>query len=676
MGRVGEEPGIPSDIQAVAEPRTKKASDFLKQMRRRSSPEPMGSVRLPAKRSSEFLKLMRRRSLFGGMKSQETAKEQHRAELSGLEMMALDAPQGTSVPAESGGEVQGCQEEETSPVGTPCNVAEVPSGPQQAGDLAELQEQVGPKVEPQEESQRADTSPVAKTPMEGQLAAQLSPVPTPKSDTKKESSRDPTCNSLALSAPMDRDWCRGSAVGQLVAALDLWTMGTKAQSFKSLTEHQHWVTRSLLDLRAEVGSTGAEDGLGKDGGGTRRAPVGPEGAGETELVEERVSRGEESLMPSGTEEIVVGSDVLKGWQEPPAGLGEARERNNGERNSAVCDPLDLVESEVRRNKEEATDNADTEVETSPEEALVPAEVKLEDDVVKGCLIGDYDPAGDAASPGKVVLAGEEPEAASAACAGEGPASEKAQDSAEDSSPMEIPDPVEEETEEKAENSPRDNQPEPAHGNVWKEQDGHDGELGEDGVQAAPAPEGPSRDGSGEEMNGLEGHGAGPEPQEALGEHPKATKTASFDAARVRTSSQAQAVWEAGNPPDPSSTSKQGEESSPVENPADVQGPSALPAAAQPFPSAGEAQQVRTLQVMWPCEAVPPPSPLHGLPHWVYIVLGHLSSNCWSWLQEPASLQRTVKKTRRFVVDGEEVSVTTARTVGKAGARDEMVRSAR
>lgn len=45
-------------------------------------------------------------------------------------------------------------------------------------------------------------------------------------------------------------------------------------------------------------------------------------------------------------------------------------------------------------------------------------------------------------------------------------------------------------------------------------------------------------------------------------------------------------------------------------------------------------------------------------------------------QEPASLQRTVKKTRRFVVDGEEVSVTTAGTVGKAGARDEMVRSAR
>ncbi|XP_009586099.1 PREDICTED: serine/threonine-protein kinase 10 [Fulmarus glacialis] len=643
--RVGAEPGIPSDIQVVAEPRTKRVSDFLKQMRRRSSPEPTGSMRLPAKRPSEFLKLMRRRSFFGGMKSQETAKEQHGAEPNGLEITVLDAPQGPSVPAEAGGEVQGCQEEETSPLGTPCNVAELPSGPQRAGDLAELQElkaeQVGPKAEPQEESQQANASPVAETPTEGQLAAQPSPVLTPKMDTKKESSRDPTFNSLALPAPTDGDWRRGSAMGQLVAALDLWTMGTKTQSFKSLAEHQHRVTRSLLDLKVEVGSTGAEDGLGKDGDGAGRAPMGPEGAGEpgeTELVEERVPWGDESLMPSVTEEVVVGSDVLKEWQEPPDALGEAGERNNGETNSAMCepiaDPLDLVEQEVGRNEEEATDNAETGVETSPKEALVPAEVKLEEGVVKRCLTGDRKPVGDAASPGGVMLAGEEPEAASVAWAGGRPASEEAQNSAEDSSPVEeILGCLEEETEEKAENSPRENQPGAAHGNGWKGQDGNDGELGEDGVQVAPAPEGPSRDGPGEEMGGLEGHGAVPEPQEALGGHPKATKTVSFDAALVRTSSQARAAWEAGNT-DPSITSKQGEEPSPVENPADVQGPSALPAAAQPFPSAGEAQQ------------------------------------------EPASLQRTVKKTRRFMVDGEEVRVTTARTVGKAGARDEMVRSAR
>uniref|UniRef100_A0A8C8EAT7 non-specific serine/threonine protein kinase n=1 Tax=Otus sunia TaxID=257818 RepID=A0A8C8EAT7_9STRI len=224
---------------------------------------------------------------------------------------------------------------------------------------------------------------------------------------------------------------------------------------------------------------------------------------------------------------------------------------------------------------------------------------------------------------------------------------------EDSSPVEILEPVEE-TEEKAENGPRGNQPGAAHGNGWKGQDGNDGELGENGVQVAPAPEGPSRDAPGEEMGGLEGCGAVPEPQEALGGHPKATKTVRFDAALVRTSSQARAAWEVGNPPDPSITPKQGEEPSPVETPADVQGPSALPAAVLPFPSAREAQQVRSLQVTWSHEAAPP-------------CVGS---------SEPALLQRTVKKTRRFVVDGEEVSVTTARTVGKAGARDEMVRSAR
>ncbi|KAM6341388.1 STE20-like serine/threonine-protein kinase [Podargus strigoides] len=611
-----EQPDISSDVRVVADPRAKRAYDFLKQMRRRSSPEPAGSVRLPVKRPSEFLKLMRRRSFFGGMKSQETAEEQNGAELSGLETTALDAPQGTSVPAEAGGEVQGCREEETSPLGTPCNMAKLPLGPRWAGDLAEVQElkaqQAGPKAE---ESQRADASPVAKAPMDGRLAAQPSPISTPRSDTEKGSGRDPTCDSLALPAPTDRDWCRGSA---LLAALDLWAVGTKPQSFTLLAEHQRRATRSLLDLKVEVGSTAAEDGLGKEGDGAGRAPMGPEGAGETELVKEGVSQGEESLMSSVMEGVVVVSDVLKGWQEAPA----------GERDPAMCklitESLDLGEWEVR-SEEEATDNIGTGVETSPKGALVPAEVKLEENVVKGCLTGDRKSVGGVASLGEVMLAGEEPEAAPAARVGEGPASEETQNSAEGSPPVEIPRTAEEEPEEKAENSPRNNWAEAAPGNGWKGQDGSDGELGEDVVQVAPAPEEPSRDRPGEEMGGFEGHRAVPEPQEGLGGHPKAV---------VRTSSQARAAWEAGNVPDPSITSKQGEQPFPVDNLADVQGPSAFSAASEPFPLAGEAQK------------------------------------------EPASLQRTVKKTRRFVVDGEEVRVTTASTVGKAGARDEMVRSAR
>uniref|UniRef100_A0A663MA15 non-specific serine/threonine protein kinase n=1 Tax=Athene cunicularia TaxID=194338 RepID=A0A663MA15_ATHCN len=128
--RVGEEPDIPPDAQVVTEPRTKRTSNFLKQMRRRSQLEPV-------------------------------AKEQRGAEPRELEVPALGAPQGTSVPAEAG-EVQECPEEESSPLGTPRNVAELPLGPQWAGDCAGLQglkTEVGPQAEPQEESQHVDTLP-------------------------------------------------------------------------------------------------------------------------------------------------------------------------------------------------------------------------------------------------------------------------------------------------------------------------------------------------------------------------------------------------------------------------------------------------------------------------------------------------------------------------------------
>ncbi|XP_065712796.1 serine/threonine-protein kinase 10-like [Patagioenas fasciata] len=638
VGRVLEELCVPSDVQAVAEPRSKRASNLLKQMRR-SLPGPVGSMRVPVKRPSEFLKLLRRRSLFGEMKPQEPAKEQHEAEPRGLEIMELDVPQGTSAPAETGGEVQ---EEETNLLGTSCDVTELPLAPQQAGDLAEVQEmkveQVGPKadrvglkVEPQGANQHPYPSLVAKTSMEGHLTAPPSPDLIPKSDDSTESSRDSTCSSLALPAPLARDWGNGLAVGQLLAALDLWTLGTKTQSFKSLAEHQQRVPRSLLDLRVEVGFSGDGDGLGEDGDGAGRAPVGPEGAGETEMMEQRVPVGEGSLMPGVMEEVVVRLDVLKGWQEPLDG-----ERNKGERNFIMCEPnaeaLDLVEQEMGRNEDKDTDHVETGVETSPEEALMPAEVKLEEDVVKGCLIGDCKPVEDAASLEEPTVDGEKPEAEPAARAGEESVSEEAQNPAEDSSFMEIPGFVGEEMEEKEENSPRDNQPRAAPGDGWEGRAGN-GELGEDGVQVAPGSEEPPRDGPGEGMGGLDGHGAALEPQETFGGHPKATKTMNFGGL-VRMSSQAQAAWDAGTTPGPSITAKQGEEPSPGENPAGVEDPNPLPAAAQPLPLAGEAKK------------------------------------------EPVLLQRTVKKTRRFVVDGEEVSVTTARTVGKAGARDDMVRSAR
>ncbi|XP_065515147.1 serine/threonine-protein kinase 10-like isoform X3 [Lathamus discolor] len=594
MGRVSEGLSISSDAQMVAEPRTRRASGVLTQMRR-SSPEPRLSLRLP-KRPSELLKLMRRRSFFGGMRSQEALRDQAGAELGGMEGTPLDAPQGTSVPAEAGGDAQGCHKEEISPVGTHCNMAEIPSAPQRAGDLVGLQELeaepagpeaelvgpkaelvgpkaelvgpkaelvgpkaelvgpkaelvgpkaelvgpkaelvgpkaelVGPKAElvgpeagPQEETQRADTSSVAKTPMEGWLEGHPSPTSIPKSSVEEESSRDPACTSLALPAPMHGHWCRASAVGQLVAALDLWTMGSKPQSSEALVGHQHRVTRSLQDLK-----------------------------------------------PS-------------------------------------AEPMGLGKQEVGGSEEGATGNA---------------QPGAEEDLVPGPLVGDHKAEGDAeAGPGEGMLEGEEPETTSAACAGQGPAREETRNS----SSMLILGPVEEETEEKVGNSPRDK---PGVGNDWKEQEENDGELGEEGVQIAPAPAGPSKDGPGEEMSGLEAQGATPEPQEALGGHPKAIKSVRFNAALVRVSSQARAVWEV----DPSLTTRHGEE-----HPADGQGPSILPAAAQPFPLAAEAQET----------------------------------------QEPASLQGMVKEPPRFGVDGEDVSAATTRAIGKARMRDGMMRSAR
>ncbi|XP_061204248.1 serine/threonine-protein kinase 10-A-like [Neopsephotus bourkii] len=520
MGRVSEGLSISSGAPMVAEPSTRGASDVLKQ-KRRSSPQARLSMRLP-KRPSELLQLMRRRSCFGGVRSQEAPRDQHGAEQGGMEVTPMDAPQGTSAPADAGGEAPGGHNE-IGPLGTHCSVAEIPSAPQRAGDLVGLQEleaepdgpkagPVGPKAVPQEETQCADTSSVATMPMEGWLEVHPSPASIPKSNAAEESSRDP---SLALPAPMDGHWCRASAVGQMMAALDLWSMRSKPQSSVVLAEHQHRVTRSLQDLK-----------------------------------------------PS-------------------------------------AEPMDPGEQE-----EEATGNA---------------QPGVEEDLVQGSLVGDHKAEGDAeARAGEGMLEEEELEPTSAACAGQGPAREETQNS----SSMGIPD--EEETEEKVGNSPRD---EAGVGNDWKEEEENDGELGEDGMQIAPAPEEPSKDGPREEMGGLEAQGAAPEPQEAFGGHPKAIKGVRFNAALGQVSSQAQAVWEV----DPSLTARHGEE-----HPADGQGPSILPAAPEPFPLTGEAQE----------------------------------------MQEPASLQGTVKEPPRFGVDGEDVSAVTTGAMGKAGMRDGMMRCAR
>uniref|UniRef100_A0A8B9IQE5 non-specific serine/threonine protein kinase n=1 Tax=Anser cygnoides TaxID=8845 RepID=A0A8B9IQE5_ANSCY len=487
-GGLGEEPPVRTEVV----PRSKTASGDLKPARRKSSPMPTGSLRLPSRKPSEFLKLMRRRSLFGGVKSQETAREQHGGEASSLERMALVAPQGT---AEAGGDIQGCQQEGSVPLGTPCTPAEPPPGRSQEGDLPETQEpRLGPEAE--EGSQHTDTAPVDETPAEGQLAAPLSPVSPPKTDEKKESSDAAARSSPVLPRPpggADGDQCGGSAVGvlgedpggrrtkqrlgwagahteqqpwggsQLVAALDLWPLGTKARSFKKLAEHQCWVTATLRGPKVEAGSIGAGGGPGKDGDGAERAPTGPG-------------------------------------------------------------------------------------------APVPAEAQLEDDIGEGRLAGDPNAAGDAASLAEPMPAGEELEAAPARG---GPVGEGAQNAAGDSSSVEIPT-VLKEAEEKAENSPRDNTPGDANGNGWRGHDGDDGELGDgarlgDGAQLAPAPGGPLRDGPEEEVQAAwEGDAPDPSVTSKQGEPPPAENPEVVQGLSTLpvTSQPSPSVGEAQQPQDP------------------------------------------------------------------------------------------------------------------------------
>ncbi|XP_035201092.1 serine/threonine-protein kinase 10-like isoform X2 [Oxyura jamaicensis] len=651
-GGLGEKP----PIRTEAVPRSKTASGNSKPARRKSSPVPTGSLRLPSRKPSEFLKLMRRRSLFGGVRSQETAQEQHGGEASGLERMALGAPQGTA----EAGDIQGCQQEGSVPPGTPCTPAEPPPGPGQEGDLPEAQEpRLGSEAE--EGSQHPDTTPMDETPAEGQLAAPLRPESPPGIDKKKELSDAAARSSPVLPGPPDGaagvlvedpggrrtkqlPGCAGTHAeqrpwggSQLVAALDLWPLGTKAQSFKKLAEDQCWVSAPLRGPKVESGSTRAGGGPGKDGDGAGRAPTGPGGDGEPEDTKtegERVLQEGAAVVPRAMEEEAVGSEVLEGGQELPTGQGEDGEGNEGEKNSAEREPiagsLALVRQEVGGEEEKATNSDETPVETSPGEA------QLGDDGGEGRLAGDPNAAGDAASLAEPKPAGEELEAAPA---GGGPVGEGAQHAAGDSSSVEIPGDLKE-VEEKAENSPRDGQPGAAHGNGCRGHDGDNGELGNgarlgdgaqlrDGAQLSPAPGKPLRDGPEEEVGGLESNGAVPEP---FGAHPEATNTSSF-AALVHSSAQVRAGWE-GDAPDPSVTSKQGAEPPPAENSTAVQGPSTLPVTSQPSPCVGKAQQ------------------------------------------DPPSLRRTVRKTRRFVVDGEEVSVTTARTASRAGPRDEKTRSAR
>ncbi|XP_053873176.1 serine/threonine-protein kinase 10-like [Malaclemys terrapin pileata] len=163
-------PGVNTSVQGDSVPygpqmRAKKTSDFLKQMRRKSAPmfaasrELRGSMRLPSRRPSDVLKLMRRRSFFGGLKSQENAREQggingepvaqtasgkdHGEEqlpscpepqpcvgLPGtLEETAPDPFRAAALEPEAENDFKGNHEKETSPLESPAQARELCTGP-------------------------------------------------------------------------------------------------------------------------------------------------------------------------------------------------------------------------------------------------------------------------------------------------------------------------------------------------------------------------------------------------------------------------------------------------------------------------------------------------------------------------------------------------------------------
>ncbi|XP_029768506.1 serine/threonine-protein kinase 10-like [Terrapene carolina triunguis] len=257
-------PGVNTSVQGDSVPygpqmRAKKTSDFLKQMRRKSAPmfaasrELRGSMRLPSRRPSDVLKLMRRKSFFGGLKSQENAREQGGINgepvtqtasgkdqgeeqlpscpepqscvgLPGtLEETAPDPFRAAALEPEAENDFKGNHEKETSPLESPAQARELCTGPNHLApskDPTEGQEVETEEVEtaddqakPVLEETQADfelpdsniTDRVPSTEAESQQAAvgledrtQTCPTLLSVSNMENLSNSDSTSNLLAL----------------------------------------------------------------------------------------------------------------------------------------------------------------------------------------------------------------------------------------------------------------------------------------------------------------------------------------------------------------------------------------------------------------------------------------------------------------------------------------------
>ncbi|TFJ98821.1 histone chaperone ASF1B [Platysternon megacephalum] len=345
----------------------------------------------------------------------------------------------------------------------------------------------------------------------------------------------------------------------------------------------------------------------------------------------------EGDMENADENTKVGSATL----EEPCCMGEIAVTENGENNTEVTssakETVVPANEETGKNEEETIDNnirghlnedQHSGVDTSPKEILVPAREEAQEGTIENITLGhlnleDQNPVVDTSPTESLVPA-------------KAHTGEKVEDTVD--SPRGGPLNVVEDKDHEARGD--------GNGRETAKEESHP--PGEGLAEAVLCPEGASGDGAGrEERSAPLGNGAGLEPQgEPIG-HPKVRKSVSFAEAPLGCPASLKQAANGGAMRDGKDPSGEGDSTL---NDGLIHNQEETPTS----PGNTESDTHRHL----PSARLQPP---------------HCAQDV---TQEAVSLRRTVKKTRKFVVDGKEVSVTTSKTIGEVDTKGEKMRSAR
>ncbi|KAM7154151.1 uncharacterized protein RBU57_011809 isoform 2-T3 [Macrochelys suwanniensis] len=383
----------------------------------------------------------------------------------------------------------------------------------------------------------------------------------------------------------------------------------------------------------------------------------------------------EGDLENADENTKVGSATL----EEPCCMEEIAVTENGGKNTAVAssakETVVPAKEETGKNEEETIDNnirghlneedQHSGVDTSPKEIMGPAHEEAEGDIVNKVveehLKGDQHAVVDTSSQEILVPAREEAQEGTIENITLGHLNLEDQNSVVDTSSKESLVPAKAPTGEKVEDTA--DSPRGAPLNVVEDKDhkargdGNGREtakeerhLPREGLaEAALDPEAASGDGAGrEERSAPLGNGARLEPQGAPIGHPKVRKTVSFAEAPLGCPTSLKQAANGGAMRDGKDPSGEGD--------------------ATLNDDLIHNQEEETPTSPGNTESDPPrhlPSSRLQTPRCAQDVT-----------QEAVSLRRTVKKTRKFVVDGKEVSVTTSKTIGEVDTKGEKMRSAR